>query len=110
MSPPGAPRAPEDQAADIVMPEMHGLDLADRAMANIPNLRIVLMTGHAPEPTVQFAGPPQRIRFPNADCTSSTANAAEALRSSRMGLASTTSSDVITPESDSISMRRCASR
>ena len=52
----------------------------------------------------------RRIRFPNADCTSSTANAAEALRSSRIGLASTTSSDVITPESDSISMRRCASR
>lgn len=39
---------------DIVMPEMHGLELADLALAKIPNLRIVLMTGHAPELTVQL--------------------------------------------------------
>jgi CheY-like chemotaxis protein len=39
---------------DIVMPEMHGLDLADRALAKVPGLRIVLMTGHAPELTVQL--------------------------------------------------------
>jgi DNA-binding NtrC family response regulator len=36
---------------DIVMPEMHGLDLADRALARAPDLRIVLMTGHAPQLT-----------------------------------------------------------
>ena len=36
---------------DIVMPEMHGLDLADRALARTPDLRIVLMTGHAPQLT-----------------------------------------------------------
>ena len=39
---------------DIVMPEMHGLDLADRALATMPHLRIVLMTGHAPELTAQL--------------------------------------------------------
>ncbi len=36
---------------DIVMPEMDGLVLADLAMAKIPHLRVVLMTGHAPELT-----------------------------------------------------------
>ena len=40
---------------DIVMPEMHGLDLADRAMAKFPDLRIVLMTGHAQELSAQLA-------------------------------------------------------
>jgi two-component system cell cycle sensor histidine kinase/response regulator CckA len=39
---------------DIVMPEMHGLDLADLALAKIPHLKIVLMTGHAPELTSQL--------------------------------------------------------
>jgi two-component system cell cycle sensor histidine kinase/response regulator CckA len=39
---------------DIVMPEMDGLALADRAMAKLPHLRVVLMTGHAPELTVQL--------------------------------------------------------
>lgn len=39
---------------DIVMPEMHGLDLADRVLAAAPGLRVVLMTGHAPELTVQL--------------------------------------------------------
>jgi len=34
---------------DIVMPEMDGLALADRALAQAPHLRVVLMTGHAPE-------------------------------------------------------------
>jgi CheY-like chemotaxis protein len=39
---------------DIVMPEMDGLALADRALAKLPQLRIVLMTGHAPELTTQL--------------------------------------------------------
>ena len=39
---------------DIVMPEMHGLDLADRVLAATPDLRVVLMTGHAPELTAQL--------------------------------------------------------
>jgi DNA-binding NtrC family response regulator len=39
---------------DIVMPEMHGLELADLALARIPKLRVVLMTGHAPELTKQL--------------------------------------------------------
>ena len=36
---------------DIVMPGMDGLDLADLALAKVPNLRVVLMTGHAPRLT-----------------------------------------------------------
>ena len=36
---------------DIVMPEMHGLDLADRVAVRYPGLHVVLMTGHAPELT-----------------------------------------------------------
>jgi CheY-like chemotaxis protein len=39
---------------DIVMPEMDGLALADRALALLPRLRVVLMTGHAPELTAQL--------------------------------------------------------
>jgi DNA-binding NtrC family response regulator len=39
---------------DIVMPEMDGLALADRALAILPQLRVVLMTGHAPELTAQL--------------------------------------------------------
>jgi two-component system cell cycle sensor histidine kinase/response regulator CckA len=39
---------------DIVMPEMDGLSLADRALAKAPHLRVLLMTGHAPELTAQF--------------------------------------------------------
>ena len=39
---------------DIVMPEMDGLALADLALARSPHLRVVLMTGHAPELTVQL--------------------------------------------------------
>jgi CheY-like chemotaxis protein len=39
---------------DIVMPEMDGLALADRALALLPQLRVVLMTGHAPELTAQL--------------------------------------------------------
>jgi CheY-like chemotaxis protein len=39
---------------DIVMPEMHGLDLADRVLARTPQPRVVLMTGHAPELTGQL--------------------------------------------------------
>ena len=39
---------------DIVMPEMDGLALADRALATVPRLRVVLMTGHAPELTAQL--------------------------------------------------------
>ena len=39
---------------DIVMPEMDGLALADQAMAGSPHLRVVLMTGHAPELTAQL--------------------------------------------------------
>jgi DNA-binding NtrC family response regulator len=39
---------------DIVMPEMHGLELADRATAAQPHLKVVLMTGHAPELTMQL--------------------------------------------------------
>lgn len=39
---------------DIVMPEMDGLALADRALAKLPHLRVVLMTGHAPELTAQL--------------------------------------------------------
>jgi DNA-binding NtrC family response regulator len=39
---------------DIVMPEMDGLALADRALAILPQLRVMLMTGHAPELTAQL--------------------------------------------------------
>jgi two-component system cell cycle sensor histidine kinase/response regulator CckA len=39
---------------DIVMPEMDGLALADRALAKLPHLRVMLMTGHAPELTAQL--------------------------------------------------------
>jgi DNA-binding NtrC family response regulator len=39
---------------DIVMPEMDGLALVDRALAKLPHLRVVLMTGHAPELTAQL--------------------------------------------------------
>ena len=39
---------------DIVMPEMHGLELADQVLAATPDRRVVLMTGHAPELTVQL--------------------------------------------------------
>ncbi len=39
---------------DIVMPEMHGLDLADRVAVRYPRLHVVLMTGHAPELTLQL--------------------------------------------------------
>ncbi len=39
---------------DIVMPEMDGLALADLALARSPHLRVVLMTGHAPELTAQL--------------------------------------------------------
>jgi DNA-binding NtrC family response regulator len=39
---------------DIVMPEMHGLDFADLALEKIPHLKIILMTGHAPELTSQL--------------------------------------------------------
>jgi CheY-like chemotaxis protein len=39
---------------DIVMPEMDGLSLADQALAQLPNLRVVLMTGHAPELTTKL--------------------------------------------------------
>jgi CheY-like chemotaxis protein len=39
---------------DIVMPVMDGLVLADRAVAKLPRLRVVLMTGHAPELTAKL--------------------------------------------------------
>ena len=39
---------------DIVMPEMDGLALADRALAQLPGRRVVLMTGHAPELTAKL--------------------------------------------------------
>jgi CheY-like chemotaxis protein len=42
---------------DIVMPGMDGLALADRALGLLPQLRVVLMTGHAPELTAQLALP-----------------------------------------------------
>ena len=41
---------------DIVMPEMHGLELVDRALATTPDLRVLLMTGHALELTTQLGG------------------------------------------------------
>jgi hypothetical protein len=59
-----------------------------------------------PDPSNRY----YRIFFPNADWISSTANSAEALHSSKMGLASTTSSDVMMPLSAITSMMRCASR
>jgi len=46
---------------DIVMPEMHGLDLADRALALTPQVGIVLMTGHAHELTDQLEARDSRI-------------------------------------------------
>ncbi|HWB42572.1 MAG TPA: response regulator [Gemmatimonadales bacterium] len=46
---------------DIVMPEMHGLDLADQAQARLPQLRVLLMTGHAPELTVQLDARDERM-------------------------------------------------
>ena len=39
---------------DIVMPEMDGLVLADRALAKLPRLHVVLMTGHALELTAKL--------------------------------------------------------
>ena len=39
---------------DIVMPDMHGLELADEAMSRLPGLKVLLMTGHAPELTVHL--------------------------------------------------------
>jgi DNA-binding NtrC family response regulator len=39
---------------DIVMPGMDGLALADQALAKLPQLRVMLMTGHAPELTAQL--------------------------------------------------------
>ena len=39
---------------DIVMPEMDGLVLADLALAKLPHLRVMLMTGHAPELTAHL--------------------------------------------------------
>jgi two-component system cell cycle sensor histidine kinase/response regulator CckA len=39
---------------DIVMPEMHGLELADRARQLLPKLRVLLITGHALELTGQL--------------------------------------------------------
>jgi two-component system, cell cycle sensor histidine kinase and response regulator CckA len=39
---------------DIVMPEMDGLALVNRALAKLPRLRVVLMTGHAPELTAHL--------------------------------------------------------
>jgi DNA-binding NtrC family response regulator len=46
---------------DIVMPEMDGLDLADRAMADLPALRVVLMTGHAPQLSTQLEAREHRL-------------------------------------------------
>ena len=51
-----------------------------------------------------------RIRFPSADMTSSTARSAVRLTSSITGLTSTTSMDTMAPESQIISMAKCASR
>lgn len=39
---------------DIVMPGMHGLDLADRVLERAPGARVVLMTGHAAELSSQL--------------------------------------------------------
>ena len=39
---------------DIVMPGMHGLDFADRVLAQAPGARILLMTGHAAELSSQL--------------------------------------------------------
>jgi DNA-binding NtrC family response regulator len=39
---------------DIVMPEMHGMELAEQVLARHPQLRVLLMTGHAPELTAQL--------------------------------------------------------
>jgi DNA-binding NtrC family response regulator len=39
---------------DVVMPEMHGLELAEQALARRPHLKVLLMTGHAPELTVNL--------------------------------------------------------
>jgi two-component system cell cycle sensor histidine kinase/response regulator CckA len=39
---------------DIVMPEMHGLELAEEVLARQPRLRVLLMTGHAPELAAQL--------------------------------------------------------
>jgi two-component system, cell cycle sensor histidine kinase and response regulator CckA len=36
---------------DIVMPGMDGFELADRATGRLPGLRVMLMTGHAPQLT-----------------------------------------------------------
>jgi two-component system, cell cycle sensor histidine kinase and response regulator CckA len=47
---------------DIVMPEMHGLELAEQAQARRSMLKVLLMTGHALELTVQLD--PQNNRLP----------------------------------------------
>jgi two-component system, cell cycle sensor histidine kinase and response regulator CckA len=44
---------------DIAMPEMHGLELARQVADQAPHLRVVLMTGHAPELFTQLTGPDQ---------------------------------------------------
>src|SRR5690606_696128 len=59
------------------------------------------------------SGPPPlraRICWPNRLSTSSTASSAVRLRSSKAGLSSMISSDLIKPESWIISMQSCASR
>jgi hypothetical protein len=127
---------------DVLMPGMHGLDLAEQIGQREQRPRVILMTDtrRSCRPSWRSAIPPsrccsslsppnsssrpcaprwrtsdtdrgcQRMRLPNTDWTSSTANVAVALRTSRMGLASTTSSEVMIPESASTSMSRCASR
>ena len=54
--------------------------------------------------------PPYKIDFPSSEVTSSTAISPVALRWSRMGLISTTSSDPTQAQSAMISMSKCASR
>src|SRR5262249_25229152 len=51
-----------------------------------------------------------RIRFPNPDMISSTARSAVRLTSSITGFTSTTSSETMPPESQIISIAKCASR
>ncbi|HEY7481194.1 MAG TPA: response regulator [Gemmatimonadales bacterium] len=46
---------------DIVMPEMHGLELAEQVLARLPQLRVLLMTGHAPELAAQLGMREERL-------------------------------------------------
>lgn len=72
--------------------------------------RVMLWRWQINSPQVGGHAAPHKIDFPNSDSTSSTAMIAVSLRSSRIGLTSTTSIDCTNLVSASISMSSWASR